>query len=122
MSDDLRKKAEEKIQNKRGFAVVSTVFVSISIILYIISFNVDPYSAYWIRFPVLILGLILLIIYVGMFGFSIDSFRDAEWDEEEILREMARIRLEERKMKGLAAPEMDKLELKELEKLKEMRE
>lgn len=122
MKDDLRKKAEEKIQNKRGFAVVATVFVSISIILYIISFNTSPDAAYWIRFPVLILGLVLLIIYVGMFGFSVDSFRDAHWDEEEILREMARMRLEERRKQGLPPPELDRMELKELEKIKEMRE
>ena len=115
MNDDLRKKVEEKQQYKKAFGVVTVVFVSISIVLYIISMNVGPEVAYWVRFPTLILGLILLIVYVSMFGFSMDSFRDAEWDEEEIQREMAKMRLEERAKKGLGLTENEELILKDLE-------
>lgn len=121
MDPDLRQKAEEKFQNKRGFNVITTIFVCISILLYIISLNIGdlPEAIFWIRFPILVLGLVLLIIYVSLFGFTLDPNREAEWEEEEILREMAILSLKE-KQKTLDSPqEIEELQLRDLEELKE---
>ncbi len=120
MDDKIREKAEEKFMAKRGFTIVTTVFLCVSIILYIISLNVDPLSAYWVRFPIMVLGLVLLIIYVSLFGFSLDSYRELDWEEEEIFREMAKIKKKElHKRLESADQNPESLDLKHLEVLEE---
>ena len=114
--DEIRKKAEEKVRAKKGFYVVSMIFVAISIILYVISLNFGGWVAYWIKFPILVLGLVLAIIYVATFGLPFSQ----DWEEKEIEKEMARIYKKEPPALPPAEDlsEEDKLELKELERLK----
>ncbi len=114
--EDLRKKAEKKVQAKKGFYVVAMIFTAISIILYVISLNFHGWAAYWIKFPILVLALILGIVYVSTFGLPFSQ----GWEEKEIEKEMAR----QYKMNPPALPpeeelsQEDKLELKELERLR----
>ena len=82
----IRKKAEEKVKAKKGFYVVATTFAAISIILYVISLNFYGMVAFWIKFPILVLVLVLGIIYVSIFGLPYSG----DWEEEEIEKEMAR--------------------------------
>jgi uncharacterized membrane protein len=121
MIPDIREKAETNVAKRKGFYIVSSIFASISIILFTISLNFYGAIEYWIRFPILILALILGIIYVSMFGFSFQNFLNDDWEEEEIEKEMAR--LYRKKRKALPPPEdltqTDRLELKEFERLKE---
>ena len=121
MNKDIRKKAKKNVQNRQAFIIVASIFGGISIILWAISINFDPFVAYWIRFPIIIFSIITGIIYVSMFGFSLENFKNDDWMEEEIEKEMLKLYYKEKKALP-PAEEMtleEKLELKEIEKLKE---
>ena len=122
MYDELHRKAKKRVNDKVGFAVTAAVFGFISIILIVISFSVgNPTAGFWIRFPILIFSLILGIIYISMFGIPFLGTYSPEWQDEEIEREMMKMYYHRRKY--LPPPEElseeDKLELEELERLKE---
>lgn len=122
MYKDIRKKAEKKVKAKKGFYITATIFVAISIILFVISLTVhNPFAAFWIRFPILILVLVLCIIYVSIFGLSFNAlFNQKDWEEEQIEKEMSRLYRQRRNAlpPGEELQEEDHLELKELERLK----
>lgn len=115
--DELRKRAEKKVKGKKAFYILATVFGALSVILYVVSLQFWGWAAYWIRLPILIFALVLAIVYVSIFGFA---FMDTDWEEEEVEKEIARLS----KISPLELPsgeelsEEDKLELKELERLK----
>lgn len=121
MSEDLRKKAKKNHLDKQAFYIVVSVFVAISIILVVVSFAVGPGGAFWIRFPILVMALIVGIVYISMFGFSLRAFSNKTgWEEEQIEKEMRRL-YRQRKSElppGGELPQDDVLELKELERLK----
>lgn len=114
--DELREKAEKKVQEKKGFYVVMSTFIAVSVILYVLSLSFHGPVVFWLRFPILVLTLVLGVLYVAVFGLPFNN----NWEEEEIEKEMAK----ELKRNPLALPEEedlteeDKLELKELERLK----
>ena len=116
MYDEIRKKAERKVKAKKGFYVVAMTFAAVSIILYVISLNFSGWAAYWIKFPILVLALVLAIVYVGTFGLPFSH----DWEEKEIEKEMARLYRKE--PPALPPPEElsdeERLELKELERLR----
>ena len=114
--DQIREKAEKKVKEKKGFYVVMTTFIAVSVILYVISLNFSGPVVFWIRFPILVLTLVLGIIYVAIFGLPFNN----NWEEQEIEKEIAK----ELRMNPPALPpaeeltDEDRLELKELERLK----
>ena len=114
--DDIREKAEKKVQDKKGFYVVTATFISVSIILYVLSIFFHGPIVFWLRFPILVLVLVLGILYVSIFGLPFSS----NWEEQEIEKEIAK----ELRRNPLELPsddeltEEDRLELKELERLK----
>ena len=114
--DEIREKAEKRVQNKKGFYVVTATFISVSIILYVLSLFFHGSIVFWLRFPILVLVLVLGILYVSIFGLPFSS----NWEEEEIEKEITK---ELRRNPPALPPEEelsedDKLELKELERLK----
>jgi fatty acid desaturase len=119
MYDELERKAKKKVDDKVGFFVTAVVFGFISIILGVIWLATG--GSLWIMFPALILALILGIVYLSMFGLPYTGTFGREWQEEEIEREMMRMYYQRRKY--LPPPEElsedDRLELEELERLKE---
>ena len=122
MEDEIREKAEKNFKYKQAFYVVATTFAAVSIILFVVSLTLVSVKAkFWVLFPILVLTLVLGIVYVSMFGFSLRSFSNrVEWEEEEIEKEMNRI-YRQRKNEMPAGEELsdeDVLELKELERLK----
>ena len=114
--DEIRKKAEKKVQAKKGFYIVATTFAAVSVMLYVISLNFHGSVSYWLKFPILVMALVLPILYVGIFGLP---FSD-NWEEQEIEKEIARQYKEN--PPALPTPEEmsddDRLELKELERLR----
>lgn len=120
MDKKLREKAEKKVQQKKEFYIVAFIFASISVILLILSFVIGGAAAFWIRFPMLIFALVLGILYLSIFGVPGTGILSSEWEETELEKEMYRLY---RKQKD-ALPtseelsEEDRLELKELERLK----
>lgn len=119
MYDEIERRAKKKVDDKVGFFITAIVFGFISIILAVIWLATG--GSLWILFPVLILALVLGIIYLSMFGLPYSGTFGAEWQEEEIEREMAKMYY--RRRKYLPPPEEltdeDRLELQELERLKE---
>ena len=122
MNKDIRKKAEKKVNAKKGFYITATVFASISIVLLIISMTLSsPAAAFWVRFPILVLALVLCIIYVSIFGFPFNMLLNrGDWEEEQIEKEMNKLYRQRRSAlpPGEELNEEDRLELKELERLK----
>lgn len=120
MYDELRSKAEKKVEGKMGFYITAFVFACISLVLVVISLTV-PAGGFWIRFPILIFMMVLGIIYLSVFGIPFTGALSKEWQEEEIEREMMKLYHSRRRF--LPPPEElsdeDVLELKELERLKE---
>jgi len=120
MFEELHSKAVKKVRAKKAFYIVAVVFGCVSIILYVLSITLGPPVAFWLRFAILILCLVLLILYVSLIGIPFTNFLDKEWEEEEIEKEIARLYRNEKMTlpSGDQLDETDKLELKELERLK----
>ncbi len=121
MYEELRKEAKEKVEARMGFYITAIIFAFVSVILIVVSFYVGNASAaFWVRFPILILGLVLLIIYISVFGLPGSGMLSKDWQDAEVEREMAKLFYQ--KKPTLPPPEElseeDRLELKELERLK----
>jgi hypothetical protein len=119
MYDELEKKAKKKVEDKVGFFITAAVFGFISIILAVIWLATG--ASMWVLFPILVMALILGIVYISMFGMPFTGTYGQEWQEEEIEREIAKMYY--RRRRYLPPPEElseeDRLELEELERLKE---
>lgn len=121
MHDDIEKKARQKVEEKKGFYFIAMIFLMVSIILFVLSFIIGGVAAFWIRFPILVLGLLTAVFYFYLFGFPFSNVLSDEWEEEEFEKEMFKLYRQKRHM--LPPPEElseeDKLELEELERLKQ---
>ena len=121
MYEDLEKKAKKRVEAKTGFYFVAAIFAAISVILLTISMNFGYPESFWIKFPILILGLVLGIIYLATFGLPFSGILSSEWKEKQMEKELDRLYRKE----GLDThysqelSEEDHLELKELERLKQ---
>lgn len=122
--ENIKEEVKKRVEAKKSFLVVSFIFASISVIL--VAINVilyfthspaDPSVHVWLLFPILILALVLIGIYLSIFGMPGSGNLSAQWEEEALHQ----VYLE----KGLKIPpdtelsEEDRLELKELERLKQ---
>lgn len=120
MYEDLRKEAKKKVEAKMGFYITAISFVVVSIILFVVSYIVGEGAAFWLRFSILCMGLILGMLYLIIFGFPVSGILSDEWQEDEMEREVAK--LYRKKLLDLPPDnklsEADQLELKELERLK----
>jgi membrane protein YdbS with pleckstrin-like domain len=121
MHDDIEKKAQQKVEEKKGFYFIAMIFLMVSVILFVLSTVIGGPAAFWIRFPILVLGLLAAVFYFYIFGFPFSNVLSEEWEEEEYEREL--FKLYRQKRHTLPPPEElseeDRLELKELERLKE---
>lgn len=121
--EEIQKKAKKKVEAKKGFFIVAMIFGAVSIILTAISFiiDADPFTQFWILFPILIFGLVLGIMYFSIFGIPGTNVLTEEWEDAELNREMNRLYHQQ----GIQLPpdtelsEEDQLELKELDRLKQ---
>lgn len=106
--------------DKKSFFAVAITFTVISIVLLVISSQVPINARFWVNFPIIIFTGVLAIVYVGLFGFR--KMEDALYDEEEELEEaVARLYEYKTRNKTMRADitEEEKLELLEMEELKE---
>ncbi len=121
MYEDIREKAVSELEQKRtkrkGIQIVGVTFTMVSIILLIISSRFYADTAFWIRFPIIILALTFGIIYTSEYGLPF-SGDDDELSDEEIEREMVNIYRKSNLDKLSNNSTDEKLELKEIEKLK----
>lgn len=121
MYEDLKEKALSKIKKnrakKKGVYIVGVIFTAVSILLFVISMNFYASTAYWIKFPILILALVYAIIYFSTFGVPFLGFEE-EISEEEIEREIVKIYKLQNKNDLNSTENLEELELKEIETLK----
>jgi len=121
MYEELKEKAvdslKEKKAKKKNVHIVGVIFAAVSILLFVISLNFYSFVAYWIKLPILILSLVYAIIYFASFGIPFIS-EDDDLSDEEIEREIVKIYRQEGRSKSKNSPELDELELKEIETLK----
>ena len=122
MYEELREKAvlelEKKRKKKKEIQVVGLVFIMVSIILFIISTRFYGATAFWIKFPIIILALTYGIVYTSEYGLPFTG-EDDDLSDEEIEREIVKI-YKKSNLDKLSNNNSDgHLELKEIEELKE---
>ena len=119
MYEEIKKKAKKRMEAKMVFYIIAMAFAFSAAILFTVSFIVGPGAAFWLRFTILIMALILMFLYTILIGIPFSGILSKQWQEEEVEKEM--VRLYHQKLRALPPPEEltdnQKLELKELEKL-----
>ena len=63
-----QKKVHRRAKAKKAYVIIATVLGSVSLILMTLSIKIGGDAAFWLRFPILIFCLILIILYVAIFG------------------------------------------------------
>ena len=124
MTDSNYKKARKKVKAKKEFYEHFSIYVVMSI--FFIVLNLLTSSGHlWFMWPILGWGLGVFFHYLDVFGIPGVGNLSKEWEEEAIQEELKRLEWEE-KVKNRHSPapkenvkEEDKLELKELERLKQ---
>ena len=122
MYEELREKAviklEEKRKKRKEIQVVGLVFTMVSIILFIVSTRVHGSAAFWVKFPIIILALTYGIVYTSEYGLPFTG-EDDDLSDEDIEREIVNIYRKSNLNKLTNKNTVEKLELKEIEELKE---
>lgn len=118
MDEDIRAKAEKKIEARMTFYTAALVFAAVAIVLVILSFAI-PSIAFWVLIPLPVLLMVLGVVYLNAFGYPGTNPDAEDWREEEIEKEVRK--LERRRASGRPtdAEHIDTggLELKELERM-----
>ena len=120
MYEELRKKAEKKVQAKMAFFICAVVFFFTTIILLVLSYYL-PAVAFWLRLPIPVFMLVLGILYLAAFGLPTANGASENWREEEVEKEMLKL-YRQKKAELLAQEELSEhevLDLKELDRLEE---
>ena len=119
MEQEIQEKAQKRVEAKQNILVLAVIFGFASAVLMIVSFYI-PSAEHWIRLPIPIMALLLGFLYVLTVGIPFDMLTN-QWQEEELEKEM--FKLSRRKPRALPPAEElteeDRLELRELERLKE---
>ncbi|MCB0553833.1 MAG: 2TM domain-containing protein [Phaeodactylibacter sp.] len=120
---EILNQAKKRVKAKKGFFGHLSAFIAVG--AFFLAMNLLTYDpkdpTIWFFFPMLPWGIGLLIHYFAIFGLPGNRALSQKWEEEELAREMDRLR---RKHQGrLDAPqeETEVLNLEELEKEKEKR-
>ena len=118
MYKELREKAEKRVQAKLNFYTVLITFSFVSLLLVILSmYLVD--IAFWLMLPIPVFAMVLGILYISTFGYSINQPPNVDWKETEIEKELMKLY---QKKKAQLPPleelsETEMLELRELERM-----
>lgn len=85
--DDRRllRKARILVRAKKAYVIIATVFASVSILLFTLSIKIGGDAGFWLRFPILIFCLILIILYVAIFGITRLSHQWSDHDDIKML-------------------------------------
>ena len=119
MSNKLQNQAKKRVQAKMAFYVSAIVFGFVSIIMLMLGWYM-PSVSFWLSIPILAFIMVLAILYVNAFGLPFTDYRTANWEDEEIQREMDRMleAYKASKSPNNQHTSSDHLELKELDQLK----
>ena len=122
---DIYKQAKDRVEQKKGFYKHLSAFIAVGfffLTMNLITFvNGEADAGLWFFYPMLPWGIGLLIHYFTIFGLPGSKALSEAWEEEELAKEMARLR----RMRGgrlePPAEEDEELNLKELEREKQLR-
>ncbi|MTB52064.1 2TM domain-containing protein [Lewinella sp. W8] len=118
MDEELRKKAKKKVDAKMSFYTTLIVFTFTAVILLILTLII-PGIGFWLLLPIPALVMVLGVLYLNAFGYNLNKPYTADWKEEEIQKEMLRLRQQSPAADAKAPAKDETMELKELETLKE---
>jgi len=118
--EDFYKKAEKRVNDKKGFFIHLGTFVPVGIFLFALNMFTSP-NTLWFVYPVLSWGVGLAIHYVTVFGIPGTRVLTDDWEEEELDKEIRKLkRIYGKKMlkKNLLNSGLDDdgLDLRELDK------
>ncbi len=118
---DIYKTAKKIVEKKKGFYKHLSAYIAVTfffIAMNLLTFGEEPQL--WFFYPVLPWGIGLIIHYLSVFGFPGSKALSPEWEEEQVAREILRLRQKQGYYaeKGDAEQE-DSLELKELRREKQ---
>lgn len=113
-------KAEKRVNDKKGFYIHLGTFVPVGIFLFALNMITSP-NTLWFVYPMLSWGVGLAIHYVTVFGIPGTRVLTDEWEEEELdkeIRKLRRIHDKKRLKRNLlkSGREEDSLDLRELDK------
>ncbi|WP_020569271.1 2TM domain-containing protein [Neolewinella persica] len=120
MEAELRQQAKKKVYAKLAFFQCVIIFSVAAVVLLMLSLYLTSVS-FWLRLPIPVLFMVLGVLYVSAYGLPTADGPSDNWEEEEIEKEMNNLR---RRQKVQLPPlqdlsELDRLELKELERLQD---
>ena len=118
---EIRRRAERKVRAKKGFYITGTVYLSVAVILFVLSLTFSLNTAFWVLFPIIPLAVALFIHYVAVFGFPGSEIGSRDWEVDEVDNELRRLyaRGDYNIEEDEELSNNDKLELRELERLKQ---
>ena len=73
MYEELRKKAEKKVEAKMGFFICGITFACTAVVLIMLSIYL-PSIALWLLLPIPVMGMVLGILYILVFGLPTSEF------------------------------------------------
>ena len=120
------KQAKKRVEKKKGFYKHLSVFIAVGFFFLAMNlvtfFNGDADGPnLWFFYPMLPWSIGLLIHYFSVFGLPGSNALSEKWEEEELAKELARLRRNRQgRLEAPVEPE-EGLDLKELEKEKEAR-
>ena len=90
MSDNLRSRAEQRVDNKIGFYRSLSVYIIINVILAVINWIFTP-QFWWVIFPIAFWGIGVFVKFLKAFVF-VNHFDNESYRERKIQEEMERLR------------------------------
>ncbi|MCB0547668.1 MAG: 2TM domain-containing protein [Phaeodactylibacter sp.] len=119
---DILKQAKARVKKKKGFYGHLSSFIAVGFFFLALNlasfFNGD--KELWFFYPMLPWSIGLLIHYFFIFGLPGSRALSEKWEEEELAKEMARLRRMRQGRLEAPAPQEEGLDLKDLEREKEM--
>ena len=113
MNQQLMKKAQKRVEEKKGFFGHLGVYLAMSIFFLVMNLLTWD-GEFWFFFPLLPWGVGLLIHYFSVFGLPFGRVLSPDWEDQQLAREVKKLQQKSTGRSG--AREDDHLELKELEK------
>ncbi|NJN78110.1 MAG: 2TM domain-containing protein [Saprospiraceae bacterium] len=89
--DEEYEAARKRVKLKKGFYRHLAGYMVIGAFFFIMNITTDPTDV-WFHFPMIAWGIGLAFHYIGVFGIPYVGALDKSWEAEEIARELARMR------------------------------
>ena len=89
--EDFYEKAEKRVNDKKGFYIHLGVFVIIGLFLFALNMFTSG-GTLWFHYPMLSWGIGLAIHYIVIFGIPGTDILSDEWEEEELDKEIERLK------------------------------